>query len=279
MENSSDDQAAAEALWRSPATLKRAYVDYRHGQLHYRTTQPAASSKLPMLMFHQTGSSGRCYEDFVAEMGRDRIAMIVDTPSSGASDPLPKVPHIEDFADVMEEFIDRMIPGRFDLVGDHTGAMTAVEVAKRRPHQVRRVVLNASPVFVEGETTKITFPRRSDLEGSHMFARWKRVMSFFGHKSIPLGELEFIEGLRAGPFMHHGPHAVFSYPLKDNLTKVTQRMLVLRAQDDLWVQTDRARPFLCNAEMIDLPQYGREMLMANYREVAAIVRPFLDQPE
>ncbi len=276
MEMSSDDQVVAEALWRSPAILKRAYADYRYGQLHYRIGRPAVSDKLPLVLFHQTGSSGRCYENFTAEMARDRTALVVDSPSSGTSDPLPRAPFIEDFADAMEDLLDGLKLGPVDLMGDHTGAFVAVELAKRRSQQVRRVVLNAAPIFLEGETAVRTYPRKPDLDGNHILARWRRVLGFLAPTSITLGELEFIEGLRPGPFTYHGPHAVFSYPLGDNIPKVTQPLLILRAKDDLWEQTARARPLIATGEMIDLPQYGREMLMAHYREVAVLVRRFLD---
>ena len=57
-----------------------------------------------------------------------------------------------------------------------------------------------------------------------------------------------------------------------------QRVLVLHIKDDLWAETERARPLLRHGEMIDLPQYGREMFMLRYREVAEIARRFFAAP-
>ena len=273
-------QAKAEALWRSPPNLKRAYADYTYGQIHYRFTNPPNPGGRPFMLFHQTGSSGRCYEYFTAEMGKDRMAIVVDTPACGASDPVGHPPTIKDFANAMEELIDALDLKEVDLMGDHTGSRTAIEVALRRPKQVRHIVLNAVPIYSKEELEsrqnhdqKIHMPGK---DGHHVLSRWDNSMQHFGDVSITLGELEFIEGLRPGPFTFHGHNAAFSYPTKENLPKVEQPVLILHAKDDLWEPTARAEPLIRNGKMVPLPQFGREMLMGHYKEVADVVRPFLD---
>lgn len=272
-------QAAAEAQWRSPPSLRRAYADYRHGQLHYRIARPPRPIGVPFLLFHQTGSSGRCYERFVAEMGQDRIAIVVDTPAFGASDPIPHPPAIADFAAAMGELADQLGFRQIDVMGDHTGSKTSIDIALQRPAQVRRVVLNAAAVMTAADMERLSGQGGGDgpsVDGAHIMARWRGMQRHFGALSPQLGEMEFIEGLRPGPFTFHGHHASWPYPVAEKLPQVAQRVLVLRAKDDLWEATGRARPLLRNGEMIDLPQYGREMLQLHYREVAAIVRRFLD---
>lgn len=278
----SADQRRRELLWRAPSTVRRGYADYRYGQLHYRIAKPASpSERRPLFLFHQTGSSGRCYEGLIAELGRDRVAIVADTPAFGNSDALPHPPSIADFAAAMGELIDYFGFRDIDVMGDHTGSKTAVEVAIQRPVQVRRVVLNAAPVYSAAELAALTAfddaVETADDDGRYVMVRWGWARDNLPPEvPITVRELEFVEGLRAGPLAYHGHHAAFSYLHAENLPKVTQPLLLLHARDDLWAPTARAAAYIRNGKMIDLPQWGREMLLFRYREVAPIIRAFLD---
>lgn len=68
----------------SPTAPKtqRGYVAVRYGQLHYAISDPgtaAARRRTPVVMLHQTPNSLVEYGPLIAEMGRDRIAIAVDT--------------------------------------------------------------------------------------------------------------------------------------------------------------------------------------------------------
>ncbi|MSO64419.1 MAG: hypothetical protein EXQ85_01220 [Alphaproteobacteria bacterium] len=198
-----EGRRAAESLWRSPPTVRRAYADYRYGQLHYRVARPERSTKVPLFLFHQTGSSGRCYEGLIADMGSDRVAVVADTPASGASDPLPHPPAIGDFAAAMEELLDHF-------------------------------AFNVAPVYSDGELAHLRSLDRvietSTLEGAHVRARWQWIRENTpDNLPLALRELEFVESLRAGPLAYHGHHAAFSYQHSDNLPKVEQTLLILHA--------------------------------------------------
>jgi len=70
----------AALYWRKPNNVKRAYVDGRYGQMHYRIAVPPQADTTdhpPIIFFHQSPSSGRPFEGLVSEMGRDRIAIAV----------------------------------------------------------------------------------------------------------------------------------------------------------------------------------------------------------
>ena len=232
-------------------------------------------------MFHQTPTSGRCYEGLLAEMGRDRIAIAVDTPGFGSSDPPSYAPAIADYAGAMYDLLDFLEFEFVDLLGDHTGSKIAVSLALRDPARVRRVVLNGAPVYTETELKALRKKDR-DVEtlgaaGEHILARWRWAMSH-RQASTPLGTvlLEVAESLCSGSNVWHGHHAAFAFQHRDNLPKVYQRLLILRARDDLWVPTGRAKPLIRNGRMIDLPEWGREMLLTRFEPVATILREFLD---
>ncbi len=78
-----------ELFWRTPPRVTRNYRQGRFGQLHYRLAAPQtellgqAISKTPLLFLHSIPNSSRMYNQLLAEMGRDRIAIAIDTPGFG----------------------------------------------------------------------------------------------------------------------------------------------------------------------------------------------------
>lgn len=268
-------------LWSAPPNVRRAYASCRFGQLHYRVVSAPESLLPPLLVFHQTPTSGRCYEGLIAEMGRDRTAIAVDTPGFGSSDPPPHAPTIEDYAGVMHDLLDVLKFDAVDVLGDHTGAKIAVSLALQDSVRVRRVVLNGAPVYSDAEL-KALRDRDHDVEtigaaGEHILARWQWAMSQRQASTrLDAVLLEVAESLRAGSNVWHGHHAAFGFQHRDNLPNVKQPLLILRARDDLWEPTGRAKPFIRNGRMIDLPEWGREMLLTRFEPVATILREFLD---
>jgi len=267
-------------LWVSPRRVRCAYATCRYGQLHYRSADCGSPKHPPFLIFHQTPTSSRCYEGLLVEMARDRLAIAVDTPGFGASDPPAKAPTINDYALAMLDLLDALEFDTIDILGDHTGAKIAVELALICPDRVRRVVLNGAPVYSDAELAALQRQDR-DVEtiapdGAHILARWRWAMAQRA-PSTPLDAvlLEVAESLQAGANVWHGHYAAFSYQHRELLPKVRQPVLVLRAHDDLWEPTGRAKSLIRNGRMIDLPDWGREMLLIRSAQVAPILRDFL----
>ncbi|MBK6598302.1 MAG: hypothetical protein IPG25_10625 [Proteobacteria bacterium] len=72
----------------SDATVRRGYVDGRFGQMHYYIVTPAGATPkhAPIVFFHQNPKSGVEYEFLLSDLGRDRVAIAIDTPGYGGSD-------------------------------------------------------------------------------------------------------------------------------------------------------------------------------------------------
>ena len=87
-------------------TVVRQYLGSRFGQLHLRIARPSsASSRRPVVCFHLSPVSGAIYENLLAELGHDRVALAPDTPGYGASDGPAQPPSIEDYAATMGEML------------------------------------------------------------------------------------------------------------------------------------------------------------------------------
>ena len=102
---------------------RRAYVDGRYGQTDHRFSEPPErSGKRPLLLFHMSPYSSLIYENFVLEMGKDRLTIAIDTPGFGASDAPPPLPEIADYAAAMGDVMGRLDLRDVDLMGYHTGS-------------------------------------------------------------------------------------------------------------------------------------------------------------
>jgi pimeloyl-ACP methyl ester carboxylesterase len=104
-----------------------------------------------------------------------------DTPGFGLSDPLPKARmNVVDLADAMAETMRALGLSDCPIVGSHTGAAVALELAARHPDLVSGVVLEGLPVFLEGEMTEwFTDEYFATLQpspyGEHLTWAWTRV--------------------------------------------------------------------------------------------------------
>jgi pimeloyl-ACP methyl ester carboxylesterase len=225
--------------------------------------------------------SGLVYEPFLALIGASRPAYAPDTPGFGASDPPPEPPGIEDYAETMLAFCDRLGLGELDLMGYHTGSKIAVELARRAPDRVRRLVLVSAPVYTEAEleVARRTFAARPPAEdGSHLTEAWRSLRRWRGpHQSLEHMQAMFVEGLRGGRHAHWGHRAAFDYPLGERLPEVKSPVLVLRPGDDLWTETARAGPLLPEGAVLDLPGWGHGFLDGCTAEAVALVTAFLDE--
>ena len=131
--------------------MRRTYRDGSYGQIHIREARPSQASGVALLCFHMSPTSGRIYENFIAEMGRDRLCLAPDTPGFGASDPPPEPPAIDGYAHCFAKLLDSYQLQTVDLMGYHTGSKIAVELAFREPQRVRRVVLVSASVYTPTE--------------------------------------------------------------------------------------------------------------------------------
>lgn len=265
------------------SVVRRLYIDGRFGQQHLRLARPPedVAPKRPLVCFHLSPSSGRLYAKFLEEMGNDRIAVAPDTPGFGESDPPPALPTIHDYALAMIDLLDALGLEQVDLMGYHTGSKIAVETALIAPERVAHLVLVSAPIYTEEELARqretMGNPEPLAEDGSHLLRRWKGIYDWRGPgMTLEMVQQEFAETLRGGDKSWWGHHAAFNYHHADHLPQVQQPVLVLCPNDDLVVPTRRAKQYIRNGRLLELPDKGHGMLTLHAHEIAAIVRDFVD---
>lgn len=276
---------SGDVLAAAPRPLK-AYRPGRFGQIHYRYVEPkTATRKPPLLCLHPSPMSSLVYGDLLPFMGTDRLVVAADTPGYGLSDRPAAPPSIGDYAAAMGDLVDELGFDQFDVFAYHTGCATTVEMARQRPSQLRRIVLNSALMFSPEEIAeyRVLFGKSRDVSlGDRIAGLPER---FRGHRAwwrdVPdenRAWAMFWESNR--DLMHNswGFMAAFDYDFPKALGETKQPVLILNPEDDLHEMTLRAQGVAPNGRMLELPGWTHGFLNAHPAEVADILRPFLDDP-
>jgi len=265
------------------ATVERHYVDSRFGQSHlYRAGPVNDTGKPPVVCFHMSPWSAVYYEPLLAELGKDRLAIAVDTPGYGNSDAPPGPPNMDDYGAAMADVVDGLGLTTFDVLGDRTGAKVAIELARLRPQQVRRVILVSPVVWTEEERSyRKEFPAEViQKDGSHLLSSWLITvgMSMQGRTLDMIGRIFYARHLQIKT-ANWGRHAAARYKARDALDSLQQPIKVLRPRDELWELTSRVAEHLRHpaSHIHDLPDWGYGFLEVQVDETASLVRNFLDR--
>jgi pimeloyl-ACP methyl ester carboxylesterase len=229
----------------APPRLRRAYFECRYGQLHVHNAIPAGGGfdeQTTLLCLHSSSATGRSFLEVSKIFGRTRSVYSPDTPGCGESDSPPKALSIAGYAEALGDFIDSMRFRQLDLLGAHSGAAVAAELAITRPKVVRKLVLIGAPVL--DETERKTYRDLSAPEGLSQGALWARA-------------------------------AVIDWKAETRLPLLKQALLVLRPKDNFWEAGGRVSKYVAGAKIVDLPDQDKRLLETQAPLVAKHVVPFL----
>jgi pimeloyl-ACP methyl ester carboxylesterase len=271
-------------------SIKRAYVDNRYGQLHYQIATPTDSKvkqRTPLVLLHQTANTSYEYGNLIPEMARDRIVIAVDTPGYGGSDGPTEVPTINDYMTAVNEGLKNLGYGAnkpIDVMGYHTGAFTAIELAIAEPKMVRKAVL-AGVWLVDEE-------RR--LKAIANLPRYNTSLEFFQWFASALPRLQksalaqtagdenwglvIADSLRPLIRREYGHDAAFAYgaKLRERAPLVTQPALLLALNDGIRQPTLDSQPLFQKPTLADFPDLKEGAFFSAAPELGVSLRKFLD---
>lgn len=167
--------------------MRRGFVDTSDGQIHYREERPADESGDPVVVLNATPLASEPLIPFLRAVGRERRAIGMDTPGYGDSERPPEpYTNIDQFAAAVIRLVDGLGIGRFNLVGTHTGAQIALQVAVNYPDRVAALVLQEAFNWNTPRRREVhqrlhfTVPRTDD--GQYLLEMWRRTQR--AHDSI-----------------------------------------------------------------------------------------------
>ncbi len=272
---------SAGAQTKSETPMQRGYADSRFGQIHYRIAHPTGqkAQQPPLIMLHLSPNSGQVFSKVLPLVGRNRIAMAPDYPGYGMSDAIEGEQRIGDYALAMMDALESVgISGPVDLLGYHTGAAVALEMARIRPEQVRKIMLVAVPLLTSEERAagaalpKIPF----DENGTFAQKEWQSSWRWRGPgQSTASVYATFAEKMRPGA-RERGAEAILAYDLEPVLRSADHPLMIVRVKDDLWDATLKAKQLRPDAEYVELGDYGHGLFHAAPDLMDELARGFLE---
>lgn len=263
--------------------VRRGFVDASYGQMHYRIATPAKDTgKRPLLCLHQSPKSSKEFAAFIPAAAADRTVVAIDSPGHGESD-VPGTPiGIEGYAREIWSAVDALDLGTVDLLGHHTGAKVAVEMAYQRGRSVGSIVMVSALVLSQDEQDefKAMFqPIPLDEDGTRFKHMWAQALKYRGPGvSLEMLAASMAENLRAGEAYEWGHQAAFEYNahFPDRVATLDHRITVMNPADMLFEYTPRVGPLLKKGEVVDYPNWGAGFLDTDPKGAAKAVKAAID---
>ncbi len=214
--------------------IPRGYVTIAEGQVHYRHL---AGPGMPLVMLHQTASSGAMFEAMMRRLAGSRALFALDTPGFGGSFDYAKPPALSDFRDWLLAALDGLGVGRCHLLGHHTGGCIALEMAVHAPERVASLAL-IGPVHLtaaEREAYRQAYsePFRPGWDAAYLRQTWDNVQTLGGAADLRLQHRETVDALRAWSARADAYNAVWDSDQAALLARVSCPLLVAAAPDDV----------------------------------------------
>ena len=162
--------------------IRRGYAETPSGQIHYRVAGEEKGN--PVLLLHQTPRSSLEFLQVIPLLARHMKVYAMDTIGYGDSYKPKKICTIEDYARGAIEFLDALKISKISIVGHHTGAIIAMELATSYPERVERLVLSNGSYFDESKRESVKGRPPIDYvepkeDGSHLKELWNRRRNFY----------------------------------------------------------------------------------------------------
>jgi pimeloyl-ACP methyl ester carboxylesterase len=214
--------------------ITRRFVDVPAGTIHCAI----AGTGKPVLLVHQTPRSWDEYRDVLPLLGKRFQAIAMDTIGFGDSSkpPLGR-DSIEHWAEVAMSLADALGIKKLSVVGHHTGAVIATEIAAAYPERIEAAVLSASALVDEKFRARHAKPSRVDNvmrkpDGSHLTDLWRIRQPWYPEGDIDLLERFIIDALKAGPRAVEGHAVVARYVMETRLPLIRCPVLIIAPTAD-----------------------------------------------
>lgn len=220
---------------------------------------------------------------FIADGGYPPIAM--DFPGFGGSDPADVMPNVPQLAESTLTFLDTLgIDEPVVLMGHHTGAKVAVEMAAVAPDRVRALVLAGLPYYATAEErdrrwrAKTVHPMIPEEDARHVIREWERIRALSPTSSLDLLHRELVDTIAATRYdLVYGKTFPFDVGPRAPLVRCPT-LLIAGGRDVLSLagQEAAARQFP-DCQFVVVPEGGVFMIDEHAPNIAQIVMSFLNE--
>lgn len=218
--------------------IKKGYADTRAGQMHYRMVAGPEGSGAPVLFFHRTPVTSASFTRVLGELSGWRTLVAFDTPGFGESFTPPAGTDMATFTGAFMDSIDALGIDRFHLVGHHTGAHFATEIALAEPERALSLMIDGAMVPSAEERARVAPPPPAtvvDEDGNYAIGAWKFLRPYYTVFDARCIHDEFVGALRSTFTRDACMALVRGHDMASLLASVTCPVIASAAQDDVFV--------------------------------------------
>ena len=219
-------------------TTNRHFFNTQFGDVHYMDV--GSSETPPLVLLHQTPRSIDEFADVIPLLAVEHRVIAMDNPGYGCSDIPPRQPTVEEYAGTVVELMDHLEIPKAVLVGHHTGAILAVDIAARYPDRVDKLALSG-PHYMDAEMREMLLQISKQWtvqpDGSHMQEKWDK---FSGWVDDPMVVHRVVTDLlRAGETSEYGHFSCAEYLMENTLPNVDVPTLLIVGKNDFFANTPK----------------------------------------
>ena len=258
-------------------SIRKGYVDTPHGQVHYR--QLKMVDGVPLVLFHQTASSGMMFERMMTLLADDFHTLAPDNPGFGASFSPPSLFSVQYLSDSLHAALTSLGVESCYAFGHHSGSAIAVQMAHDHPNFIKKMVLSGPPLLSEAQINGLKAglkPFAIAEDGSHLTQVWERIRK--RDASLPLEtvhrEVLLTQSARDAASVAY--QAVFEQPFQIQLEALEIPILVMAGEHDtLKASLEPAYHVLRNGRMRVMAGEGPYICDQNPQAVADVLKEFI----
>lgn len=232
---------AEEALLHTTANpqIKQGYVNTEDGQVHYWE----AGNGPAILFIHQSSSSVEEYAGMVPFLADKYRLITFDWPGHGSSDDPNTEYGVDDFTRSAMAVIDSLEVEKFHLLGNHGGALIAMNIDWKHAQRVDQLILAGTSGVKEQKeaeefTESLDLERRNllDREGKSLSEAWARYLDYMPNSAPEEILRPFLNNVvtRVRPYDAH--YGVLRWDRRPALASFKDReLLLMQGESDPFV--------------------------------------------
>jgi len=258
-------------------SIRKGYVDTPHGQIHFRQLKNVDG--VPLVLFHQTASSGMMFESMMTLLADSLHTIAPDNPGFGGSFPPPSLFSVQYLSDSLHAALTHLGVDSCYAFGHHTGSAIAVQMASDHPNFIKKMVLSGPPLLNEAQINGLKAslkPFALVEDGSHLTQVWERIRKRDSALPLETVHREVLLTQSAREAAQGAYHAVFEQPFKEQLESLEIPILVMAGENDtLKASLEPAHQLLRNGTMRVIPNEGPYICDQNPQTVVDVIKEFI----
>jgi pimeloyl-ACP methyl ester carboxylesterase len=188
---------------------------------------------------------------------------------------------MEQYAECTIAFMDALNISKASIVGTHTGASIAVEMAVRHKERIEKLVLNGCPVYEpEVRKSRLTDPNYAVMkiegDGSHLIKLWENQKKWSPKLKPESWHRSVVDYLVAGFHAEDAHQAVFRHDVEPLLPLIGAPTLLISGTEDIFYPLlDSTKNLIPNCQTRVIEGGGVVMAYEKAEEFSEAILDFL----